>query len=86
MDTSYSSQNYGPVLYQVKTKSGNEDIWQYRKFWRFVWWLEICPSSPLVPNQTPVESHTTPTSTGGTLCRSKRVHGPVTTYAPMVSN
>ena len=47
---------------------------------------KICPSSPLVPNQTPVESHTTPTSTGGTLCRSKRVHGPVTTYAPMVSN
>ena len=51
----------------------------------FVDW-KICPSSPLVPSQAPVESHTTPTSTGGTLCRSNRVRQPVTTYAPMVSN
>ena len=103
MDTSYSSKITGPVLYQVKTKSGSvikrhvdqlrlrhidtenvldstEDFEDLFDGWK------IRPSSPLVPSLTPVESHTTPTSTGGTLRRSNRVPRPVATYAPMVSN
>ena len=47
---------------------------------------KIRPSSPLVANQTPVEFHTTPTSTGETLRRLSRIRQPVTTYAPLVSN
>ena len=44
---------------------------------------KIHPSSPLVPNQTPVATFT---STGETtLRRSSRVRRPVATYAPLVS-
>ena len=93
----------GPVLYQVKTKSGNvikrcvdqlrfrhihtEDVFDSTEDFEDLFddW-KIRPPSPLVPSQAPVESHTTTTSTGGTLRCSNRVRQPVTMYAPMVSN
>ena len=91
----------GPVSCQVKTKSGNVikrhvDQLRFRHIYTkdvstedfqdlFDDW-KIYPSLPLVPSQRPVESHTAPTSTDGTLRRSNRVRRPVTTYAPMVSN
>ena len=64
----------------VDVLDSTEDFEDFFDVWK------IRPSSPLVPTQTPIESHTTPTSTCGTLCSSNRVRRPVTTYAQMVSN